>query len=110
MGPVAERAEAGEMIGMEVRIDGLDQSEVEFVHELEVPVDLLQHRIDDQRLASAPAGQKIGVGSRDAVEELAEDHRLPRRFGDSESPGDAADNINMPSPRKKGAGSPCYSS
>src|SRR5207344_292720 len=29
---------------------------------------------------------------------------LPRRFGDSESPGDAADNINMPSPPKKGRG------
>ena len=63
------------MIGMEVRIDGLDQPEVELVHELEVTVDLLQHGIDDQRLASAPAGQKIGVGPRDAVEELAEDHR-----------------------------------
>ena len=63
------------MIGVQVRIDGLDQPEVEFVHELEVAVDLLQHGIDDQRLASAPAGQKIGVGARDAVEELAEDHR-----------------------------------
>ena len=86
MGAVTQRAEAGDMIGMQVGIDGLDQLEIEFVHELEVTVDLLQHGIDDQRLAPAPAGQEVGVGARDAVEKLAEDHRLPRRFGDSESP------------------------
>ena len=56
------------------RVDRLDQLEVELVDELEVAVDLLQHRIDDQRLAAAPAGEQIGVGAGHAVEELAEDH------------------------------------
>ena len=46
-------------------------------HQLEVAVDLLEHGIDDQRLAAAPAGQQIAVGAGHAVEELAEDHRLP---------------------------------
>ena len=63
-----------------MRVDGLDQLEVELVDQLQVAVDLLQHRIDDQRLAAAPAGEQIGVGARDAVEELAEDHGLNSPF------------------------------
>ena len=62
------------MIGVQVRVDRLDQPEVEFPHELQVAVDLLQHRIDDQRLAAMAAGQQIGIGAGRAVEELAEDH------------------------------------
>src|SRR5262245_26475199 len=74
MGAVAQRAQAGEMVGMQMGIDRLDQSEVEFVDELDITVDLLQHRIDDQRLAPAPAGDEVGVGAGDAVEELAKNH------------------------------------
>src|ERR1700722_11531940 len=55
-------------------IDGLDQSEVKLTNELQVPIDLLQHRIDDQRLATRTAGQEIGVSAGRAVKELAEDH------------------------------------
>ena len=74
VGAVAQRAEPGDVVGMQMGVDRLDQLEVELVDELEVAVDLLQHRIDDQRLAAAPAGEQIGVGAGDAVEELAEDH------------------------------------
>ena len=42
--------------------------------QLQIAVDLLQHRIDDQRLAAGAAGQQIGVGAGNAVEQLAEDH------------------------------------
>ena len=49
--------------------------EFELAHELQIAVDLLQHRIDDQRLAALPAGNDIGVGAGNAVEELAEYHR-----------------------------------
>src|SRR2546430_7652392 len=75
MGAVAQRPEAGEVIGVEMRIDSLHQLEVELADELDVTVDLLQHRIDDQRLAPAPTGDEIGVGAGDAVEQLAKDHR-----------------------------------
>ena len=44
-------------------------------HQLQVAIDLLQHRVDDQRLAAAAAGEQIGVGARRGVEQLAEDHR-----------------------------------
>ena len=61
---VAQRAEPGDMVGMQMRVDGLHQPQIEFVDELEIAVDLLQHRIDDQRLAAAPACEQVGVGRR----------------------------------------------
>src|SRR5215475_2335089 len=58
----------------QMRVYRLDQSEIELVDELDVAIDLLKHRVDDQRLAAAPAGDEIGVSPGHAVEELAEDH------------------------------------
>ena len=63
VGAVAQRAEAGDVVGVQMRVDRLDQLEVELLHQLEIAVDLLQHRIDDQRLAAAPAGEQIGIGA-----------------------------------------------
>jgi hypothetical protein len=73
-GAVAQRAQARDVVGMQVRVDRLDQPEVELPDQLKVAVDLLEHRIDDQRLAAAPARQQIAVGRRHAVEQLAKDH------------------------------------
>ena len=39
------------MIGMEMRIDRLDQPQIELVHELNVTVHFLEDRIDDQGLS-----------------------------------------------------------
>ena len=72
LGAVAQLAEPGDMIGMQMGIDRLDQLEVEFAQQLAIAVDLLQHRIEDQRLAAGAAGQQIAVGSRNAVETAAE--------------------------------------
>ena len=58
MGAVAQCAEARDVIGVQVGIDCLDQPEVELAHQLQVAIDLLQHRIDDQRLAAAAAGER----------------------------------------------------
>ncbi len=74
VGAVAQRTEPGHVIGVQMGIHGFDQFEVEFLHELQVAFDALQHRIDDQCLAAVPAGQEIGVGPGRGVEELAEDH------------------------------------
>ena len=73
-GAVAQRAKPGDMVGVQMRVDRFDQLEVELAHELQIAVDPLQHRIDDQRLAAMPAGEQIGIGAGRAVEELAEDH------------------------------------
>ncbi len=74
MGAVAQFAEPGDMVGVQMGIDGLDQPEIEFTQQLAVAVDLLEHRVEDQCLAAVAAGQQIAVGSRNAVEELAKDH------------------------------------
>ena len=53
MGAVAQRAEAGDVVGVQMGVDRLDQLEVEFADQLQIAIDLLQHRVDDQRLAAA---------------------------------------------------------
>ncbi len=63
VGAVAQFAEAGDVVGMQMGVDGLDQPEVEFAQQLAVAVDLLKHRIEDQRLAAGTAGQHVAVGS-----------------------------------------------
>jgi hypothetical protein len=85
MGAVAQRAEAGDVIGVQMRIHRLDELHVELAQELEIAVDLLDHRVDDEGLAAAPASEQVGVGAGYAVEKLAEDHVVfasrGRRFG-----------------------------
>ena len=83
-GAVAQRAQAGDVVGVQMRVDRLHELEVELLHQLEIAVDLLQHRIDDERFAAAPAGEDIAIGARDAVEQLPEDHRA----SPSRSPAD----------------------
>ncbi len=68
MGAVAQRAEPGDVVGVQMGVDGLDQLEVEFADQLQIAVDALEHRIDDQRLAAVPAGDEIGVGAGGGVE------------------------------------------
>src|SRR5271170_2639374 len=70
---VTQRAEAGDVVGVQMGVDRLDQPQIELLHQLEIAVDLLEHRIDDERLAAAAAGEDVAIGARDAVEQLAED-------------------------------------
>jgi hypothetical protein len=64
------------VIGVEVGVHRLDQAQIQLADELEVAVHLLEHRVDDQRLAAAAAGEQVAVGAGDAVEQLAEDHGM----------------------------------
>jgi hypothetical protein len=63
VGLVAQRAKAGDVIGVQVSVDGLDEAEVKLANELKVAVDLLQDGIEDQRFATAAARQQVGVGA-----------------------------------------------
>ena len=74
MGAVAKRTQSGDMVGVQMRVGGLDQLEIKLAYELQVAVDLLKNGIDDQRLTAMPACDKISVGTGNAVEELAEYH------------------------------------
>jgi len=59
---------AGNMVGMEVRVDRFDEAEIELIHELNVTIDLLQHRVDDQRLRALSAGDQVAVSARYTIE------------------------------------------
>ena len=72
---VAQRAQAGDVVGVQMRVDRLHELKIELLHQLEVAVDLLQHGIDDERFAAPTAGEDVAIGARDAVEQLPEDHR-----------------------------------
>ena len=60
---VTQRAEPGDVVSVQMRVDGLYELEIEFVIEMQIAVDLLQDRIDDQRLAAAAAREQIGIGA-----------------------------------------------
>ena len=61
---LAQRVEPGDVVGMEMRVDRLHQPEIELLEQLDIAVDPLQHGIDDERLASMAAGEKIAIGAR----------------------------------------------
>ena len=75
--PVAQRPKPRHMVRMQMRVHRLHQAEIEFIHELQITVHLLQHRIDDQRLGPLAAGNEIAVGAGDTVKKLAKDHGWP---------------------------------
>ena len=63
VGAVAQFAEAGDVVGVQMGVDRLDQPQVELAQELAVAVRLLQNGIEDQRLAAGAARQQIAVGA-----------------------------------------------
>jgi hypothetical protein len=52
VGAVAQRGQAGDVVGVQMRVDRLHEFEIELLHQLEIAVDLLEHRIDDERFAA----------------------------------------------------------
>jgi hypothetical protein len=74
-----ERAARGHVVGVDVGLERLRELELQLLEELDVPLELLPHGVDQQRLARHLVRQEVGVGGRRGVEELAEDHgaRLP---------------------------------
>src|SRR5215475_4559939 len=79
MGAVAQLAEPRDMVGMQMRVDRLDQFEVELLQQFAIAVDFLQHGIEDQRFAAETAREQVAVGAGDAVKELTKDHGCYRR-------------------------------
>jgi CO dehydrogenase/acetyl-CoA synthase gamma subunit (corrinoid Fe-S protein) len=71
---VTQCAEPGDMVRVQMGVDGLYELEIQFVNKMQIAVDLFQDRIDDQRLAARTAREKIGIGTGYLVEELTEDH------------------------------------
>ena len=82
MRAVAQLAEAGDVVGVQMGIDRLDQLQIELAQQLAVAIDLLQYGIEDQRLAARSAGQQVTVGSGYAVKQLTKDHEKCFREND----------------------------
>jgi hypothetical protein len=73
-GAVAKRPHGGDVIGMDMGIDGLDQLEIKLLQELNVTLGTVQHGIDQERLAAFAAGQEIGVCAGLLMKKLAKYH------------------------------------
>jgi hypothetical protein len=61
------------MIGVDMGLDRPAQREPQLVDERRVAAHLLEHRIDDHRVAGVAVGEKIGIGRGLRVEHLPED-------------------------------------
>jgi hypothetical protein len=76
MGTIAQRSEPGNVVGMQMRIDRFHETQIELTQKLQIAIDLLDHRVDDERLAATAAGEQIAVGAGDRIEQLAEYHAI----------------------------------
>ncbi len=74
-----QRAEAGDVIRMEMGVDGHHQRQVQFPQQLDVAFGLFEHGIDETGFAAI--GDEIGIGTGGAVEELTEDHKFATSLG-----------------------------
>ncbi len=61
------------MVGVAVGVQRGDEREVQLAEQRVVARVLLEHRVDDHRLAGVRVAQKVGVGRRRGVEQLTED-------------------------------------
>ena len=71
---VAQLAQPRDVVSMDMGIHGLNELQIEFLEKLQIAINLLQHRINDQGFTAAAARKEIGVGARFTIEQLAEDH------------------------------------
>ena len=62
------------MVGMDVRLQRVHETELELAQERHVPIHVLAHGIDEDGLPRPLVGQQMGVGRGLRVEELTEDH------------------------------------
>ena len=82
-GLLAQLARAGDVVGVHVGVEGVDELETQLGDELQVSVDALDHRVDDDGLAAARIGEQVGVGPGVLVEELLEKHGFLQWLGRS---------------------------
>ena len=62
------------MVGVHVRVEDVHEREPELAHDLQIPVDLLEHRIDERGFARVVVREEIRERGAFVIEELAEEH------------------------------------
>jgi hypothetical protein len=60
--------QGGDVVGVHVRLEGVDQPQPELLEDREVGVDLLDDRVDEHRVARDGIGDQVGVGGRHGLE------------------------------------------
>ena len=77
-GALLQQPGAGHVIGVDMGFQSGDELEAELAEERDIPPDLLEDGVDQDRLAARPIAEQIGVGRGLRVEELTEhQHRSP---------------------------------
>ena len=71
-GALLQQPGAGHVIGVDMGFEGRDQRQTQLADQRHVAPDLLEHRVDQHRLAARPITQQIGVGRGLRVEQLTE--------------------------------------
>ena len=69
--PVHQPA-AGHVVGMDVGIEAGHQANVQLLNQREIPLVLLEHRVDQHALAAGPICQQVGEAAGGGVEQLAQ--------------------------------------
>src|SRR3954462_296786 len=72
--PLAQEPRAGDVVGVHVRLERPLELEAELLDQRHVAARLLEHGIDQDRLARGRIGEEVGVSGRLLIEELPEEH------------------------------------
>jgi len=62
------------VVGVLVGVEGVLQGEAELAQQRQIPLVLLEHGVDEQRLAAHRIGEQVRVGGGLGVEELSKEH------------------------------------
>ena len=71
---LAKEPGGGHVVGVDVRLERVAQPEAEFGDQSRVPLELLEDRVDENRLLRVGVRQEVRVGRRARIEELAKQH------------------------------------
>jgi hypothetical protein len=71
-----EQRRAGDVVGMHVRFEREFELQAQFLDQRRVAPRVLEHRVDQHRLARERIGEQVGVGGGLRIEQLAENHEV----------------------------------
>jgi hypothetical protein len=66
-----QRTRSSDVVGVAVRVDGVDELELQVFDELQVPVDRLEHGVDEDALIRDWTGNEVCVSAADWLEKLS---------------------------------------
>ena len=95
-GLVAQLAEAGNVVGVHVRVDRVNEFRAELLNQLQVLRDIFDDRIDQRGFGALAAREQVGIGRAGGIEQLAKNHDTLRSGEFRQKPGHLADAFPHP--------------